>query len=104
MSKNRVTTTATGAGGDTAGSGGGGGSVPTKAAEQEANRDQLTFGLESLLVDLATDKWVAELKPQDLKPEVNSVLAGMLLAYTVRARSLHTQMVELAATIAKGGK
>ena len=66
------------------------------ATELEAARDQLTYGLESLLVDMATDNWVAGLKPQDLKNEVLVALAGMLLGYTVRARNLHAQMLELA--------
>ena len=70
---------------------------PSKAAtELEAARDQLGYGLEAMLVDMATDQWVAGLKPQDLKKEVLAALAGMLLAYTVRARNLHAQMTELA--------
>jgi hypothetical protein len=73
--------------------------VREQEAEREANRDQLTYGLESLLVDLATNKWVNDLKPQDLKPEVTTVLAGMLLGYVERAKNLHTQMVALAASL-----
>lgn len=80
------------------------GEAMTPKVTVENNRDQLTFGLESLLVDLATDTWVSGLKPQDLKPEINSVLAGMLLSYTTRARNLHNQMLELAAALAKEKK
>ena len=75
--------------------------VSKKLAEQEANRDQLTYGLESLLVDLATDQWLAGIKPADLKPDLNTTLAGMLLAYATRARNLHKQMEELAASLRK---
>jgi len=72
-----------------------------RVAEQEATRDQLTYGLESLLVDLATNRWLQDLKLQDLKPETATVLAGMLLGYADRAKNLHAQMIELAASLAK---
>jgi len=75
-----------------------------RTAEQEANRDQLTYGLESMLVDLATNRWLQDLKLQDMKPEVATVLAGMLLGYVDRAKNLHAQMLELAASLTKVAK
>ena len=57
------------------------------------NNEALAYGMESMLVELATDPFLASLKPTELKPELMPVLAGMLLGYAVRARALHKDIL-----------
>lgn len=75
----------------------------TNAAQAGSNDAELSYAMEALVVELATDPWLSTLKVAELKPDAMPVLAGMLLAWHARAKALHQDILAAVAMAKKAG-